>query len=241
MRLDALLSAADARRANRALATLRRHDVSSLLLTGGIAVELRLGLRGGPAGMRALNDIDFLADSFTRIPATLSADVLFRHVHPGGPPGKTLLQCVEPQNGVRIDVFRAYGGEAARAAAIDLNGRSMRVVALEDLAARSARLCLDLAGGTPVPEKHTRDFLRLLPLVSLSAVERVWPEHRKPDHPGTFAEAAALLPDLIRMRTNLQIDAAYSRDATATCLRCTPSREFPLADPRRILSLLGYC
>jgi hypothetical protein len=241
MRLDAFLSPADTRRADRALAGLRRHDVSSLVLTGGLAVELHLELLRGPAEARRLNDIDLLVDSFSEIPATLSADFLLRHVHPGDPPGKTLLQCVDPQSAVRVDLFRACGGEISRAQAIEVNGKVLRVVALEDLVARSARLCLDLAGEIPVPAKHTRDFVRMLPLVFPGAVEAVWPEHRKPDHPGTFAEVAALLSDLIPLRKDLQIDPLFSQDADATCPRCRPTPEFPLADPHRILRMLGYC
>ncbi len=241
MRLDTFLSPAGALRANRALARLRRHDISSLVLTGGLAVELHLDSRGGAAEARPLNDIDFLAQSFHSIPLTLASDFLFRHVHPHAPPGKTLAQCVEPHTRVRIDVFRACGNEMARAESIGLSGKITPIVALEDLLARSARICLDLAAGVSVPRKHPRDFLRLLPFAILNDVERVWPGHRKPGDPVSFAEAARLLRDLIASRIELRAGSVYSRDTAATCPRCESTPAFPLAEPDRILSLLGYC
>ncbi len=241
MRFEAFLSPADAQRAERVLASLRRHDITSLAFTGGMAVELHLELQGGTAEARPLNDIDFLVDSFSEIPDTLSADFLFGHVHPNDPPARTLLQCVEPNTGVRVDIFRACGNELARAEEIDLDSETMRIVSLEDLVARMARLCLDLAAGVSIPRKHPRDFLRLLPFAVLEGVELVWPEHRKLNHPVSFAEVAPLLCDLIASRQDLQIDPAYSRDTKAICPRRESTLAFPLARPDRILSLLGYC
>jgi hypothetical protein len=141
---------------------------------------------------------------------------------------------------VRIDILRAYENEIARATEIEVEGETMRMVSLEDLIARTARLCLDLAGGTQVPAKHARDFLRLRGLVDCESVNAVWEEHRKPAHPESFGEAAALLEELILKRPELQIVPVYSHDPKLVCKRCKPANGFTLAPPERMLGLLGY-
>ncbi|MGB6691743.1 MAG: hypothetical protein WBE76_28215 [Terracidiphilus sp.] len=241
MNLAAFLSQADAERAARSVRKLRRHEISSMVLTGGLAVELHLLQRGLPSILRPLNDIDFLVDSFDEIPKALSADLIFHHVHPHDPPGKTLLQSVDPETAVRIDLFRAYGDETARAQTLELAGIVQRMISLEDLVARTARLCLDLASDRPLPTKHARDFLRLLPIADTASIERAWPEHRKAGHPRSFAETANLLERLIPERPHLLVVPGYSRDPAQICPRCQSTPHFPLAGGERVLSLLGYC
>lgn len=241
MEQTAFLSGADAGRAQATLAKLRRHDISALALTGGLAIELHLLRRGMPVGMRPLNDIDFLADAFDDIPITLSEDFIFRHVHPHDPPAKTLLQAVDPDTAARVDVFRACGGEMGRAERGEIAGSAVRIIAVDDLIARNARLCLDLASGTLVPAKHARDFLRLLPLADRESIESIWQEHRKPNHPSSFAQAEELLDDLIASRKHLQIVLEYSQDVHRHCARCESSEAFPLSSADRVLELLGYC
>jgi hypothetical protein len=58
--------------------------------------------------------VDFIVGSFDDIPESLGTDFVLRHVHPIDSPGKTLLQCVDPETRVRVDVFRAYGSEIER-------------------------------------------------------------------------------------------------------------------------------
>ena len=256
MDLAAILSSSDANRANRTLAMLRRHRAESLVLTGGMAIELNMLLANGAPAVRPLNDIDFVVDSFSEIPATLATDLIFRHVHPHDPPAKTLLQCVHPQSvhsqhlhpqnvqpetAVRVDIFRAYGGATARAVPAQLNGAALRMVSLEDLAARTARLCMGLAADEAVPAKHARDLLRLLAVADLGQSEAAWQDHSKAGYPASFSDAARQLTALIAERPDLQIDPIYSRDTTARCSRCEATPEFPLADAGCVLSLLGYC
>jgi hypothetical protein len=241
MDLTPFLSPADANRAARTLAMLRCHSIQPFVLTGGLAVELhhvRLGLAADP---RPLNDMDFLVGTFDEIPQTLSADLLFRHVHPHDPPGKTLLQCVDPKTSIRIDIFRASGCTTARALPAEVCGASLRIISIEDLLARTARLCMDLAVDTPLPAKHARDFLRLLPLADTVPVEPAWQDHRKPNHPHSFAVTAGLLQKLIVSRSDLQIVPPWSHDVRATCSRCRPTNAFPLADAEDVHALLGYC
>jgi len=241
MSLAQFLSPVDAQRAQRTLARLHRHGLNRVALTGGLAIELALLHHGQAPHTRLLNDIDFLVDSFDHIPRSLSTGLLFRHVHPYDPPAKTLLQAVDPETGMRVDFFRSYGATMRQTTEADLAGITLRVVALEDLVARTTRLCMDLAAFVPTPRKHTCDFLRLLPLVDPEAMQPVWVEHRKPNHPEPFTQAAQLLLDLIPAKPELQIVPAYSQDVTAICSRCQFSQEFPLADPKEILSILGYC
>ena len=241
MNFCSFLSSADGKRARRTLANLHRHRIEALVLTGGFATELHLLQRGLPVSTRPLNDIDFLVGLFGEIPTTLGGHFIFRHVHPHDPPGKTLLQAVDPDTAVRADVFRAYGGEMERANCMEIDGLSMRVIGLNDLIARAARLCLDLMSHTPVPAKHARDFLRMLPFADRDSIEPIWQEHRKPSHPESFAEAATQINNLIPLRKDLQIEVECSRDVHANCSRCEPTAEFPLADAVQVLSLLGYC
>jgi hypothetical protein len=241
MEAEEFLSQADAERTRRTLTTLSRFDFSRLVLTGGFAVELHHLLRGLVTRPRPLNDIDFLAGSFAEIPEALSSKMQFRHVHPMDPPGRMLMQCVDPETAVRVDIFYACGDTMQRATPIEIGGIGLRLIAMEDLTARTARLCMDLVDSTPAPAKHARDFLRLHPLADLDAVESVWQEHRKPKHPKSFKAAAGILTGLIASLPDLQIIPRYSTDANDRCSRCEVSTAFPLADPEHVLRLLGYC
>jgi hypothetical protein len=208
---------------------LARHDIRRWALTGGFAFEihaLRLGLN---APARPWNDLDFVVPGFNCIPETLADDFLFRHVRPFDPPGKTLLQFIDPDSCLRIDVFRACGETMRRAAG---------VVSLEDLVARAARLLLDLAEGIPVASKHACDYLRFVDLVN---AETAWQDHRKPPHAATFREADRAIRDLIRAHPNLLITPEYSKNPDEICPRCRPTSAFQLADPNVVLALLGYC
>src|SRR5437868_2926127 len=105
--LRRFLSVVDAKRALRTLRKLGHHDIHGWALTGGLAVEVHHLRRGCPASLRALNDIDFIAESFDGIPETLGDDFLFRHIHPCDPPNRTMLQLVDAEGKLRIDVFRS--------------------------------------------------------------------------------------------------------------------------------------
>ncbi len=244
MDLSGFLSPVDERRARRTFEMLRRHDLSGLALTGGFALELHLLRSNESAEPRPLNDIDFLVSSFKDIPTSFARDLIFRHVHPHDPPGKTLLQAVYPAQAVRLDIFNAYPKTMARAAGTEILETPIRLISLEDLTARIARLCLDLAEGMPLPAKLARDFLRLLPLVEhipASRMDAVWQDHRKPQQPPTFAEVIKELTYLISARKDLLTVPAYSQNLEEICLRCDSTSRFPLASAEHIHSLLGYC
>lgn len=220
---------------------LAKHDIGRWALTGGFAIETHHWRLGLESSIRSLNDIDFVTGSFDCIPETLADDFMFRHVHPFDPPGKTILQFVDPESALRIDVFRACGATMDRASRQDLQPEAFQIVSIEDLVARAARLTLDLAERLPVPSKHARDFLRLMELVAPADVETAWQDHRKPNQPVNFAEANSLLRDLIPAHRELLVTPDYSNDTDKVCTRCKPTSAFPLASPNVVLSLLGYC
>ena len=136
--------------------------------------------------MRDLNDVDFVTDAFDCIPGSLADNFLFRHVHPSGPPGKTLMQLIDPSTRLRIDVFRAFGDTMRRTSKLDLPVGPIQLISVEDLTARAARLAFDVVGGVPTASKYARDFLRLTDLVSPSQVEAAWQNQRKATQPATF-------------------------------------------------------
>jgi hypothetical protein len=235
------LSAADAARAERVLHKLSRHGLGNWALTGGLAYELHSQILGLDCSERALNDLDFITGAFDCIPGTLSQDFLFRHIHPVAPPGKTLLQLIDQDAALRIDIFRCCGETMKRAIRVDLPFGPLQVVSLEDLVARAARLLLDLAAGVPVASKHARDYLRFVKVTSSMKMESVWQDHRKPMHPTTFRETNGQLQDLIPRCDSLLISPQYSQDPNQACPQCEPTDAFQLADPKVVLSLLGYC
>jgi hypothetical protein len=213
----------------RTLEKLAQHNISRWALAGGLAIERRCG----HSIERPVHDIDFIVASFEDIPTSLGDKYLLRHVHPDDPGGKMLMQCVDEETRIRVDVFRAYGGEMDRVQA--------GVVSLYDCAARAARLAWDLAENVPVAPKFARDFLRLLELTEVKESEAVWQDHRKATNPVRFAEVAERLPQTIAARPDLLKVPAYSTDANATCARCRGTRALPLSKPARMLALMGYC
>jgi hypothetical protein len=229
------------RRLSRTLGLLARHNVSRWALTGGTAIELHLRQMGAPPFVRPLHDLDFIAASFDCLPVRLADLVISRHVHPHDPPAKTMLQAVDPDTSVRIDVFRAYGSEMKRAQKIELLQSVFQIVAFEDLVARHARLCCDLLRGQKLARKYARDFLRMLDFARPRHIESVWQEHRKPDDPKSFGDAAASLREAIVERTDLLTPPTYSTDVDEVCPRCESTVAFRRADAREVFGLLGYC
>ncbi len=241
MLFEDFLGEFDHDRFERTLRKLMRHDVSRWALTGGFAIEAHIKRCGGETAIRPLHDIDFIVGSFDCIPEDLAGDFLLRHVHPHDPGGKTLLQCVDPETGVRVDVFRAYGSVMERTIAVGLLDRPFRMISLEDLTARAARLSWNLYENHPVAPKYVRDFLRLLAVSTAEEVESAWQDHRQSHRPESFSEAAMEIRRLIAERPELLVNPVYSTDVNAICERCCDTTALPLADPRQVLAILGYC
>jgi len=240
MIFEGVLSEFD-KRAERTIRKLVRHDISRWALTGGFATEIHIKRCGGSSEPRPLHDIDFIVSSFDGIPQSLSRDFLFRHVHPEDPPGKTLLQCVDEETGVRVDVFRAYGSVMNRLQPIDRKFETFPMISMEDLTARAGRLSWNLCEGQTVAPKYVRDFLRLMELSTTESVESAWQDHRQAHRPERFEAAVAEIRRALAERPELLVRPVYSTDANAVCERCVGTATLPLADARRILAILGYC
>ena len=114
MTFDLFLSSTDAARVSRVLEKFAVRNLRRFALTGSLALETQWIALGHAPHRRALNDLDIVVESFTSIPDTLAQDFLVRHIHPKAPQGKMLIQLVDPEEAVRIDVFRAYGATMAR-------------------------------------------------------------------------------------------------------------------------------
>ena len=235
------LSESDKVRAERTLRKLVRHDISQWALTGGFAAEIHIKRRSGSTGPCPLHDIDFITSSFDCIPKSLSRDFLLRHVHPADPPGKTLLQCVDEETGVRVDVFRAYGSVMDRVQEIHPKFATFSMISVEDLTARAARLSWNLCEGRSVASKYVRDFLRLVELSTTESVESAWQDHRQAHRPESFETAVAEIRRALAARPELLVSPIYSTDPDAVCERCAATEALPLADARRVLAILGYC
>lgn len=238
MTLDLFLSPADGARVSRVLQKLALHDIERFALTGGLALELHLIDRGHAPCLRTLNDIDFVVDSFASIPGTLGKDFLIRHIHPRVPEGKTLMQLVDPDEALRIDIFRAYGATMKRCC---FTAGQRQIVSAEDLAARAASLLMDLQRRLAVAAKYAENFQRLVNVIDLDRIEAVWRDHRKPSDPLTFQETSIRIEELVQSHANLLVTLECSQDADAICPKCEETGPFRLASPQTILSLLGYC
>ena len=215
--------------------------MQSCALTGGIAVELHCCRAAGKPSPRVLSDVDFVAPAFEFIPETLADDYLFRHVHPGAAAGQTMLQIVDAYAGLRIDVFRASQATLSRTSVFEFPCGPVRIVSAVDLLARHTRLLLSLAEEIPVASKHARDFVRLLDIVIIRDALVAWPDHRRPDHPENFADAIALVRELMKSRRDLLITPQFSKDMHQSCPRCTSHGRFQPCDPAVALEVLGYC
>jgi hypothetical protein len=205
---------------------------------------MAIGIHSAASGMaiqRSLNDLDFVASRFEDIPETLANEFLFRHVHPHETSGRTMMQLVDADAEIRIDLFGAVGGTLGRGLQVELPAGKFRVVALEDLIARVARLLLDLADGAPAPAKHAEDFLFLSRMLGPRDVQPAWSDHRKPNQPASFAEVRDVVNELIRQQRDLLVKIEYSKDAQATCERCIQTSTIPLTAPDTFLAVLGYC
>jgi hypothetical protein len=194
-----------------------------------------------PVNAREPGDVDLVVTSFAELPVALSEAFLCVHVHPGAASGKLLLQLVNPDDRVRVDIFSAAGNTLARTIPGTLEGHSVRFVSREDLAARLARSLMALERNEPVAQKFATGFQTLVDSIERSRIEAVWSDYRADDDPETFDEACNRIAVAIAIHEDLLVEPQYSTDAGIVCLRCDASAGFPVASPREILGLLGYC
>jgi hypothetical protein len=240
MTFDLFLSSTDATRVSRVLEKLAFHDLRRFALTGSLAIQMHLIGLGHVPHTCSLNDVDIVVESLVSIPDALAKDFLVRHIHPHVPEGKMLIQLVDPDEALRIDVFRAYGATIARSKFVLLGTSLTQVVSLEDLAARVASLVMDLERGVAVARKHAQELQSLAQVINFDCVEAAWRDHRKSTDPSTFREALTRVRILAESRSDLLVVSTYSRDVDAVCQRCEETGSFRLASPMTIMSILGY-
>jgi hypothetical protein len=208
-------------------------------LTGSLATEARLRAQGRPIERRALNDLDFVIDSFNSIPTSLADRFLMHHIHPHAPKGKILLQLVDQKSGLRLDLFRAFGTEMTRANTMDEQTGRLLVLSVEDLVARStAHVCGRLRQGRPIDVKYVRAFTRLAGLGKPPQLADAWRDHHQ-EVPGTLEEATQQANELVALSPELLINETYSASVTA-CDQCAECGPFRRAAPDVIVSILGY-
>jgi hypothetical protein len=208
-------------------------------LTGSLATEARLGAHSRPIARRRLNDLDFVIDSFDSIPASLADRFLMHHIHPHAREGKLLLQLVDPNTGLRVDLFRAFGRALTRANRMDEQTGSLMVLSVEDLRARStAHVCGHLRQGCPIAMKCVRAFTRLAGLGESAQLADAWRDHQQ-DVPGTLEEATQQANQLIARSPELLVTETYSAQVTA-CDDCADRGPFRRAAPELIVGILGY-
>jgi hypothetical protein len=236
------LSSADATRVRRVLDKLTRHGLRGFALTESLAMETHFNALGHRREPRRLNDVDIVVDCrFDTIPRFLAESFLFAHAHPNVPAGRMFIQAVDSEERLRIDIFRAFGGQVVRSQRFDFGKELLQVVSLEDLAARSGALVMDLERGQAVASKHATDFLQLAEVIDADKSEAAWRDHRKQSDPATFEEASARIRKLVEMRPDLLVIREYSTNVNETCPTCEKTGSFRLASRAIILSVLGHC
>jgi hypothetical protein len=208
-------------------------------LTGSLATEAQLRAHARPVERRALNDLDFVIESFNSIPPSLADRFLVHHIHPHAPEGKILLQLVDQKSGLRVDLFRAFGTALTRASRLDEQTGRLLVLSVEDLVARSiAHVCGCLRQGRPIASKYVRAFTRLAGLGKPPHLADAWRDHHQ-EVPGTLDEATEEAKKLLVLCPELLIGETYSTTLTA-CGQCADCGPFRRAAPDVIVSILGY-
>jgi len=228
------LSARDAARASLSMEKLSAYGFEGAL-TGSLAAEAHLLSRGLKREQRPLNDLDLVVESFATIPSSLAGGFLVHHVHPHAPEGKTLLQLIDPEQALRIDLFRQFGATLTRAERL----RGLTVISLEDLIARTMSLVLGhLRRGASIDRKHAHLFRRSVGLGDPAKMDAAWRDHGCSEA-ATFHQAAQLTLELLARHPELVICGQYSAEVTV-CPRCQDDGLFRRARPEVIVKLLGY-
>ena len=237
---SAFLNINDAKRVSEVVEKLLENDLRECALAGGLAVEARLRDCGRPTDYgRTLNDVDLVVGDFNAIPTALAAGFVVNHVHPYAPEGKTLLQVIDRERTLRVDLFRAFGATLSRACVMDDQTGPLRVLAVEDLVARTtAYVCGRLRNGLEIDPKHVRAFTRLADLGRPEQLSDAWQDHRQ-DVPGSLEEATQEAHELLRRHPELVVSDQYST-TIAACERCQDYGPFRAASPRTIVEILGY-
>jgi hypothetical protein len=128
---------------------------------------------------------------------------------------KFLIQLVDPETGVRLDIFPDLLNALSRASTTHIAGIAFKVLELDDILDHKLLMLRRSSTAHPVHPKHYQDVKRL---------------------------AAACHRRIPRIGPSRLAATPNSRNVDEPCLRCEASRcmSFPLADKQRILDILGY-
>ena len=235
---EAILEDGDASRATHVVNDLLAHGFPGSL-TGSLAIDAHLRVRGRRAGRRSLSDIDFVVDGFAAIPESLADRFLLNHVHPQALEGKTLVQLIDPEHALRVDVFRAFGATLSRSGPLGVDTEPLDVVAFEDVVARTTAYVYGrLRAGRAIEAKHAHAFLELLSVGGESALADAWQDHRE-QMSCSFNEASNHARRMLELHPELVATEEYSSVITP-CERCQDHGRFRCAPPKRIVEILGY-
>lgn len=234
-----LLSTNDAQRVSRTLERLSAYGFRGGALAGGLATEAHLSSVGRHTEPSALNDLDFVVESFASIPASLADGFLLHHVHPRALEGKTLVQLIDREQALRIDLFRQFGATLTRAGVLNGVIGPLAVISLEDVVARTTSLVLGcLRRGLTIDAKHARAFRRLRGLGEPARLDVAWRDHRQSELE-SFHQAAEVAHQLLDLHPGLVVRERYSADVTA-CPHCQDDGPFRRTRPDLIVEILGY-
>ena len=157
------------------------------------------------------------------------------HIHPHASEGKTLLQLIDPEQALRIDLFRQFGSTLARTET--LNG--LTVISLEDIVARTTSLVVGhLRKGRTIDPKHALAFRRLAGLGDPAKIDAAWHDHRQSELE-SFDQAAELTHQLLDLHPERVIRERYSTDVRV-CAQCQDIGPFRRTRPDTIVKILGY-
>jgi hypothetical protein len=227
-----------ARRATLVLERLLSRGLSCAL-TGSLAIEAQLRAHGLGFGRCELNDIDLVVADIKSLSESVAEGFLLSHVHPLAPEGKLLVQLIDPDQRLRVDVFRAYGKSLSRSQRLDSETGDLNVLALEDLRARStAQICTPLENGRPTDIKFESAFCRLCGHGQEMLLTEAWNDHRQ-SIAGTVADASKRAFTLLSERPHLLAQEEYSSRCTS-CEKCLEYASLKLATPEETIALLGY-
>jgi hypothetical protein len=229
------LSVRNTERVSVAMEKLSAHGFRDGALAGGVAAEAHLLSRGLGTEQRPLNDLDFVVESFASIPGSLAGGFLVHHIHPRAAEGKTLLQLIDPEQGLRIDFFRQFGATLTRTERL----YGMTVISLEDVIARTTSLVLGhLRTGKSIDLKHARAFQRLSGLGDPVKMDAAWRDHRQLECE-SFRDAEHDAQELLARHPELIVREEYSTEARI-CAKCQDFGPFRRARPETIVKALGY-
>ncbi|MDJ0683469.1 MAG: hypothetical protein QNJ84_02090 [Alphaproteobacteria bacterium] len=234
-----VLTPDNARRCGRVLDKLADH-LDRFVLVGGLAQRCYLSTMEKAPKQGGLNDIDFAIEHAALLPSALKDEFLVNHFHPNATPGQIILQLIDEDDAVRIDIFRANRGAASRSVPHLFFGHRVKVLSLQDAAAKVTALLLALEKNEQTPRKFAEQLLRIMAVVDPEDVARVWPIYRKADHPEKFSDAAGRVERLLASHRGFLRVPVLNEDPDHECRRCVSDGQFSLADRKRVFAVMGY-